>query len=320
MTICRRPISSIDVSKSIKCSFLRGYVLIVLLQLLSISYATVIVYDGVTRYRHAARVMYDGSSFRGWQDQDDAKMRTVQGALSHCLSKRFDMQIRATGSSRTDLGVHSHGQAVHIDLPQIMDPGHFEYSMNRLLPNDIKLYNVTLAPPGNAEQALVNEPWHATKSAIGKLYSYRFCTNKFVDPMKRKYCAHVFYPVDLAFLEELLQCFVGSHNFKSYANRIEQTSRDFEERSVEFSTMKTIHSIRLVDDGDGYYHVDFHIQSALYKMIRNIMGTALDVANGRYSKDWILYLLEHAPSRNDNKSKSAPPEGLCLEHVFYDHY
>lgn len=304
----------------IKCFLSIKQIIACIYIFLQTTHATVIIYDGIIRYRHVARVMYDGSSFRGWQDQSDSNIRTVQGALSQCLSKRFDMQIRATGSSRTDLGVHSHGQAIHIDLPNIMDPDHFEYSMNRLLPNDIKLYNVSLAPLGNAEQVLINEPWHATKSAIGKLYSYRFCVNKFVDPMKRKYCAHVYYPIDLVYLQEILQYFVGTHDFKAYANRIEQTSREFEEKSAEFSTIKTIHSIDLVDEGDGYYRVNFHIESALYRMIRNIMGTALDVANGKYSKDWILQLLREAPSRNDNKSKSAPPEGLCLEHVYYDHY
>lgn len=265
--------------------------------------------------------MYDGTRFKGWQDQDDPKQRTIQGTIGNEFAKRFGISMRVTGASRTDMGVHSHGQAIHFDTPMIIDDTkHFEYYMNRLLPHDIKIYNTTIAPPGNPDQVLINEPWHATKSANGKLYSYRFCVNKFVDPMRRNYCAHVYFPINIDRLHDILQHFVGTHDFKAFSNRVQQSIREFETKNLDYSTVKTINSIQLVDEGGGYYRVDYKIESALYRMIRNIMGTALEVASDRYSEEWLLHLLQNAPSRNDNKSKAAPSQGLCLEHVYYDHF
>ena len=139
-----------------------------------------------TRLRYVARVMYDGTGFRGWQD-NDAKLRTTQGVISRALSRRFDKTIRVTGASRTDKGVHARGQTIHFDIPFAEDPSQLEYVMNRLLPDDVRLYNVAFAPLGTPEQVMVGQLFHATASSIGKLYSYRFCTNKFVDPMKRRY-------------------------------------------------------------------------------------------------------------------------------------
>jgi tRNA pseudouridine38-40 synthase len=293
------------------------YIIIYLLS----SDASKILYDGVERYRHVCRVMYDGRRFKGWQDQNDPDQRTVQGTIGQHMSKRFNVPIKVTGASRTDHGVHSRGQVIHFDIPSLLyETNQFEYSINRLLPDDIKLYNTSIAPLGNPSQVLLDESFHATKSANSKLYAYRFCTNKYVDPMKRHHCIHAYFPVNLDKLNTCLQYFIGSHDFRAFSNRIERSVKDFDSKDIEFSTIRQIYSITLNDEGGGYYRVDFHIQSALYRMIRNIMATAFDVASGRFSVEWMLHLLHDAPSRIENKSRSAPPEGLCLEHVYYDNY
>jgi tRNA pseudouridine38-40 synthase len=194
--------------------------------------------------------------------------------------------------------------------------------MNRMLPDDIRIYNLTLAPNGNAEQILSNDPFHATKSACGKLYIYKFCTNPIVEPTLRKYCAHAYLKIDLILLEECLSYFVGTHNFRAYGNKIENSIKDFEKKLyINFTSIRTVNSIRLIkEDKDGYYRIEFNIKSALYRMIRNIVGTSLEVAAGRMSLQELKTLLDDAPDRTKNKAKSAPPEGLSLDHVFYDNY
>lgn len=300
------------------------------------------------RYRYVSRVLYDGTTFKGWQDQDDKSVRTVQSILSWKISKRLNCNLKVTGASRTDMNVHANGQVIHFDSPSLIDIQHFEYSMNRILPNDIRLFNVTSAPLGNSEQIKNNEPFHATKSSIGKLYSYRFCVNKFLYPNRRRYYGHVYQPLDLELFKEALSFFVGTHDFAAFTNRVEHTTKDFDDKFIDYSTIRTIYSINLRHEEEqfmklnydttianplsslisnanknsfeGYYAVDFMLKSATYRMIRNIVGTCLEVGYGRFPIEYIPCLLNERLSRNDNKARPAVPEGLTLEHVFYDHY
>ena len=96
--------------------------------------------------------------------------------------------------------------------------------------------------------------------------------------------------------------------------------KDFDEKHIEYSTFRTIHSIELIDEGFGYYRVEFQIKSAIYKMIRNIMGTSFMVAAGDMPASVLSELLERAPPRIHNEALPAQPQGLTLEHVYYDHF
>jgi tRNA pseudouridine38-40 synthase len=118
-----------------------------------------------------------------------------------------------------------------------------------------------------------------------------------------------------------LECFVGENDFNSFANRIEHNTRDFSpERLAKFSTRRRIFSISLSETEPGYHRVDLHLESALYRMVRNIVGTSLLVAEGKMSYAALQDLLVRHPSRAENKAMSAPPEGLCLEKVYFSHY
>ena len=311
--------------------------------------------------RIASRVQYDGTDFKGWQEQEK-NIRTIQGTLSTILSKRFNVnnynsRIIVIGASRTDYGVHSKGQAIHFDLNDNMmktinidnnnnnnnnnmkdNLKHLEYTLNRMLPDDLKLYNMSIAPLyGTNNQISLNELWHARKSAIGKLYTYRFCHNTFIDPTKRRYVAPC-RKMNMKLFNECLQLYTGLHDFKAFADRVEHTTKEYANEGKLFNTTRFIHSIKLLPENDdnnsdsnsnndsGYYKIDIHIESAMYKMIRNMVGTAMYVANGGMDRDQLLKLLDNNDdnninlTRNDNKAKSAPPEGLCLQHVYYDFY
>jgi len=289
----------------------------------------VIAGDKCLYQRYCARVMYDGSGFRGWQEQSD--VRTVQGTISKRLSQRFDRSMRVTGASRTDQGVHARGQAIHFDLPLDISATYqdqvsldrLEYSLNRILPDDIRIYNISLAPLGNSEQVRDGDLWHATKSANRKIYTYRFCTNQFVDPLQRRYCAHVYREFNEDIFCKCLPIFIGTHDFAAYTNRVEHSVIEFKEKGFDFCTTKTINNIEFFNEGNGYYRVEVDVESALYRMIRNIMGASLMVAaehDPAMNMETIKYLLHESPNRNFNKAGSAPAEGLTLERVFYDHY
>lgn len=314
------------------------------------------------RIRYCMRVMYDGTRFHGFQEQKN--VRTIQRDLSKALSKRFDHEIKVSGASRTDQLVHARGQVVHFDLPfniakqitngideilarndnniyEIYNNNNFirhnienkknleklTYTLNRMLNNDIQVYNASVAPEGKYYHNGNKYLWHARKSATKKLYTYSFCTNEFVDPLKRNYCSHFYRPFDHELFVKCLNLFVGQHDFNAFANRIEHSNNDFKEKypdyDSEFSTIKTIYSIDYIDEGNGYYKINVLLKGALYRMVRNIVGSAL--AASLHEKKLLTYekikdLLIDAPSRNENKALSAPPEGLCLEYVYYDDY
>ena len=84
--------------------------------------------------------MYDGTGFKGWQTQDtDKVVRTVQEMIGKQLCTRYDTKITVVGASRTDLGVHARGQALHFDLPkECEDLKYLEFQMNRMLPDDVE--------------------------------------------------------------------------------------------------------------------------------------------------------------------------------------
>ena len=279
----------------------------------------VVVDDEVNQYdrqRYACRVMYDGTAFRGWQAQEP-KIRTVQGVIGKKLSERFNIPMRITGAGRTDNGVHARGQAGHFDIPHEIsnkiDPLQLEFVLNRLLPDDIRLYNVS---------NMKDIEFHATASAKSKLYVYRICTNQVVDPLRRRYYTHVYHPnFNLQLFEDTLQYFVGTYNFKAFANRVEHTNKGLNKYGYgQLDTMRTVNSINFINEGDGYYFVEFRVRSALYRMIRNIVGASIGVATEQLTIERLTELLYNGEnySRVELKTKSAPSEGLTLEMVYYN--
>ena len=270
--------------------------------------------------RYAMRVAYDGTRFKGWQVQPTH--RTVQGVLHEALGRRFGgSPIGTLGASRTDTGVHARGQVAHCDLPVEALSGDalelLEHQVNRLLPDDVRVFELRPAPAPEPWQVADGLPWHAIANSRGKRYSYRLAARRGgADPLARLYRAHVAHaPLDLAKLDATLQTFVGEHDFAAFANLspggVLATNR---------STVRTLRSADLLDEGGGDATVVFELDGAMYKMLRNVVGTAVAVAAGSLDADECAYLLSGAAKRTDNPAKAAPAHGLCLDRVFYDDY
>lgn len=288
----------------------------------------------MNRIRYRARVAYDGSCFQGWQYQPNT--RTIQGALESTLSQRFNRTVRIVGAGRTDAGVHARGQAIHFDLLETELKSHpeiqqLEKSMNQMLGQEVRVWNLGRAPPPEVAPSpngtLTEYEWHVIYQAQQKLYSYRLCTGVSMDPLERHTRFHVDWgSVDIAKLERILKLYEGTHDFRAFAGAIEQKEKH-EGKPVE--TFRTVYRVDLVKEGPDLYRVDFFIRGALYKMIRNMMGTAIEVCRGKMSEDTFCQLLYHTDDANDetgttqfvrkdNPTKPAPPQGLTLERVFFE--
>jgi tRNA pseudouridine38-40 synthase len=276
---------------------------------------------GLTRYN--ARVMYDGTNYRGWQDVGN-KVNSIQKTISDHLSTRLVLPVQAVGASRTDAGVHARGQAMHFDVPTDVEFNleKFEYQMNRLLPPDIRILNVSTAPSyvvlsDDGTKRL--RPWHAIGSARRKHYSYTFTLNNVQDPIRRNFVSMIRDPIDIAKLRDALKIFVGRHDFVAFTN----VARTNMKSEVPVTTWRTIDDIVVREPNEhGEYKIDIFLHSALYKMLRNVVWSGITVAakDSKYTKDDIATLLREGKGRIDNWSRTAPAHGLCLERVYYDDY
>ncbi|KAI0562185.1 Pseudouridine synthase I TruA [Gracilaria domingensis] len=291
--------------------------------------------ENTPRRRFRARVAYDGTHFHGWQFQYDC--RSIQGELERAIQRRVGKLIRVVGASRTDSGVHARGQAMHFDIPEELasreaeDVQKFQFTLNQILSKDVTLTNLEVAPmvthnaiPMFKQASLITSqdvklrPWHSIYCSTGKLYTYRFSIAKYLDPMQRLYRYHEWRAARFGFSEDILReatnKFIGSHDFSAFTNSSSAPAGITP--PVRVNPIRTIWSADVVHEGEDMYRIEFRINGALYRMIRNIMGTILAVSCGQLEISSIDKFFESRDRRIT--PKSAPAHGLCLEQVFYD--
>lgn len=244
--------------------------------------------------RYKIKIAYDGTNYHGWQIQ--LNKNTVQAEIQKALFKLLQKKTFVSGSGRTDAGVHALEQVAHFDAEKIFDEDRFLYSLNCLLPKDIRILSLK-AISGN---------FHARYSATGKIYRYYIHFKK--DPFIRQISYFYPYSLNIFQMKKALPFFIGKKNFLSFA--CSQTKGAAANKPI-----KTMHNIILAETPNGIYF-ELHADGFLYKMVRNIVGTLLDIGRGKLSPSEtskIFYC-------QDRKKAGAavPPEGLFLIKVFYD--
>lgn len=237
-------------------------------------------------------IAYDGTNYVGWQIQPNGL--SIQESLQKALSTLLREESVVVGAGRTDAGVHALGQVAHFSSSHVTDTSLLLRSLNGFLPYDIRIKAV--------EE--VEESFHSRFSAKGKEYHYHLWLGETIDPFYRLYRHHIRGKIDIPLLKEALTHFVGRHDFCTFANSKSQVQ----------STIRTIYRIELIAQ-EGGYRIEYEGEGFLYKMVRNITGTALEIARGKRSIEEVAGLFAAKDRRAIGVA--APAKALFLAKVNY---
>lgn len=238
-------------------------------------------------------VQYDGTDYAGFQIQPNQP--TIQGELERALSQLAPNPIRVVGAGRTDAGVHSEGQVVSFrDAGLTVPVERLPYALNSLLPPDIRVVQSRLEEP----------QFHARISALDKTYRYQVYEGEFPNVFLQRYAHWERQHLNWELMQECAQLFVGRLDFAAFAasgSSAKTTVRTM--KAVEMDISSPLKLIRFTADG------------FLYKMVRNLVGTLLDVGRGRLTPEEVREILEKGC--RSLASATAPAQGLILERVRY---
>jgi tRNA pseudouridine38-40 synthase len=237
-------------------------------------------------------IVYGGSEYHGWQIQPGLK--TIQGVLTEAIRELIGGEVRVFGASRTDAGVSALGQVglVQIDTPIPVE--NLARAISGRLPADIAVAEAVEVPQG----------FDLISAVKNKLYRYTIFTGQLRPVMQIRHCWHLPAQLDIAAMAEAAKILVGKKNFKSFAS-----AADRRENSV-----RTIFSCDVTCEDDWVY-VDVEGDSFLYNMVRNIVGTLVEVGVGRLRPEKINEIIESKD--RTAAGPIAPAAGLCLMRIKY---
>ncbi len=237
-------------------------------------------------------VKYDGSAYFGWQRQQN--QMSVQAVIEAKLTSILKQNIVIHGSGRTDARVHALGQCFSFEAHLIMPLDNLVMVLNRCLPDDIVIIHATEH----------DTPFHARYQALGKTYVYKIYMDPLRDPFRDKYMFHVPYDLDLKRIEKALPSFLGEQDFKVFMASGSQTTNTI--RTIyKLEMNKTSECLTFTITGNGF----------LYKMVRSIVGTLIQVGRGKICPNEIPTIIQ---TGNRQRVKyTAGANGLYLSQVYY---
>lgn len=238
-------------------------------------------------------VHFDGTDYKGWQFQGNG-IRTVQEELVNALKVISKKMITITGSSRTDAGVHSAGLTANFYINVNIEAESLKKALNSLLPSDIRV----------TECEEVDRSFNARFNAKSKTYIYRIFTGSVTSPFITRYYTHVPFRLNYKKMKKAVRYFIGEKDFSSFTSDDPHKNRT---RTIDKFKMKT--------RGD---EITFTVKgkSFLRYMVRNMVGTIIDVGKGKIDIKDIPDIFDAKDRRR--AGQTAPARGLTLDDVKYD--
>ncbi len=237
-------------------------------------------------------IHYDGTAYHGWQVQPGVD--TVGGRVQQAIETLTGLSVKVNGSSRTDAGVHALGQVANIRIDSPVPTANLVKALTDRLPDDIAV----------TEAVDVPDTFDAISDTKSKLYRYSIYTAPVRPVMDIRYCWHRPGKLDADAMAAAARLLIGKHDFKSLAS-----AADDRENSI-----RTITRCAVIADEDRIY-IEVAADGFLYNMVRNIVGTLVEVGRGRWTPEKITEILE-AKDRAV-AGPIAPASGLCLMRIDY---
>ncbi|MFM8783560.1 MAG: tRNA pseudouridine(38-40) synthase TruA [Actinomycetota bacterium] len=242
---------------------------------------------------------YDGTNFNGWARQPE--LRTVQGAMEEAISGLTRSEVELVVAGRTDAGVHATAQVAHFDLPERDKYGKewrcedLIYRLNRMLDEDIRITDIAKAPPY----------FHARFSALRRKYIYKIADGKRqLEPLRRFDITAWYRDLDMVAMINASQLVLGEHDFAAFCKS-----------GGVGTTIRRLERFDWERDSEGNLIATVVADAFCYSMVRNLVGAAVRVGEGRFAPEWIGELL--ANKERVSESLVFPARGLTLVGVEY---
>lgn len=241
--------------------------------------------------RYFIELSYDGSRYHGWQIQPNGI--SVEGEIERCLSIILRHETNIVGAGRTDAGVHASQMFAHFDTEQNNDVSQLTYKINRLLPQDIAIHDISL----------VDDNMHARFSAKSRTYHYYLHTRK--NPHKRLYSWYAHYSLDFRKMNEASQLLLEHKDFACFCKS----------HSDVKTTLCIITEAIWIQDSDYSWHFRITANRFLRNMVRAIVGTLIEVGRNRMTIDEFKDVLNS--KKRTLAGESMPGNALFLEQIEY---
>jgi tRNA pseudouridine38-40 synthase len=246
-------------------------------------------------------IAYDGSAYGGWQRQ--LNRPTIQAAIEDALARMLGEAVVLHGAGRTDAGVHAREMVANFQAPVHLPLAAYRRGLNSMLPADIRILAASEAEPS----------FHARFSALGKTYHYCFSTAAVMPPWRRLYSAHFPGPFVPAAVRAALPQLLGEHDFSAFEAA---GSRDRTRESGRGGVRRLRHlSLERQQGEEDEFFFAVTGDGFLRHMVRNLVGTLLEIGRGRREVASLAELL--ASGDRSQAGPTAPACGLTLVRVDY---
>jgi tRNA pseudouridine38-40 synthase len=245
-------------------------------------------------------LQYDGTAYNGWQIQrGQPGLRTVQSELKNAVETIVREPVSLVGSGRTDAGVHARGQVANFFTSKPIPEEKWVVALNSVLPADIRVTDAREVPVD----------FHAQYSATGKTYCYYIMNSPYEDVFTRHFTFNCSQCLDVEEMEQAAAHLVGTKNFEAFSasgSKVDNFERTIFEAGFRFQSGRYQENLLVFQIAANGF---------LYKMVRTIVGTLLEIGRGKHAASWIEEII--ASRNRDLAGPTAPPQGLILEKVWY---
>lgn len=236
-------------------------------------------------------IEYDGTNYVGWQQQKNGI--TIHGKLSKAIERVINEEVTLLGSGRTDAGTHAIGQVANFKTKSNIPVYNLVKAINAYLPKDIVVRSAKKVP----------EKFHSRYSAKSKIYCYTILNSNIRNAIGRNYCLHYSTPLDIEKMQKASKVLMGKHDFSA-----------FKSKSEVLSSVRTIMKLEIKKKGK-FLMFTVEADGFLYKMVRSIVGTLLEVGKGKMTITEFKKIVKSGTRANAGNTVAA--NGLCLLKVKY---